>query len=57
MKINPTGKYNLNFIDWDNEWERVFSYHSHSNVNYDQAPIDGMDIQTFEQLYVTAKCS
>ncbi len=23
IKFNPKGKYNLNFIDWNNEWERV----------------------------------
>lgn len=51
MKFNPTGKYNLNFIDWDNEWERVFEYQS-LNFNYSNgAPIDGMDIHVFEQLY------
>ena len=51
MKVNPTGKYNLNFIDWDNEWERVFDYQSIDNRNYSQAPIEGMDIQTFESIY------
>ena len=43
----------MNFIDWDNEWERVFEYAS-QNFNPSQvqgAPIDGMDIGTFEQLY------
>jgi hypothetical protein len=34
VKLNPTGKYNLNFIDWDNEWERVFEY---ANINYNPA--------------------
>ena len=23
IKYNPSGKYNLDFIDWNNEWERV----------------------------------
>lgn len=23
IKFNPTGKYNLNFIDWQNEWENI----------------------------------
>ena len=49
VKFNPTGKYNLNFIDWDNEWERVFEYQS---INYNPgeqgAPIEGMDIEVFE---------
>jgi hypothetical protein len=51
VKLNPTGQYNLNFIDWDNEWERVFEYQSLNNPNLSQAPIDGMDIATFEALY------
>ena len=29
VKINPTGKYNLDFIDWNNEWTTVY------NNNYD----------------------
>lgn len=49
VKMNPTGKYNLNFIDWDNEWERVFEY---ANVSYNPAtqgaPIEGMEIEVFE---------
>ena len=49
VKFNPSGKYNLNFIDWDNEWERVFEYQSlNYNPSEQGAPIDGMDIQTFE---------
>ena len=56
MSFNPTGQYNLNFIDWDNEWERVFEYQSINYRHSDHAenggaPIDGMDIHTFEQLY------
>ena len=23
IKFNKSGKYNLDFIDWNNEWERV----------------------------------
>lgn len=23
IKMNPNGKYNLNFIDWQNEWQNV----------------------------------
>lgn len=47
IKVNPSGKYNLNFIDWDNEWEAImdrdqFSYES---------PIDGIDAETFERIY------
>ena len=24
IRLNPTGQYNLNFIDWNNEWERAY---------------------------------
>jgi hypothetical protein len=24
IRINHNGQYNLNFIDWDNEWERAY---------------------------------
>jgi Ring finger domain len=23
IKFNPTGQYNLNFVDWTNEFERI----------------------------------
>ena len=26
VKGNPTGKYNMKFIDWTNEWEAVYDY-------------------------------
>jgi len=39
----------LNFIDWDNEWERVFEYNYYNPVY--ECPIEGMDIHTFEQIY------
>jgi len=41
----------LNFIDWDNEWERVFEYNYYNPVY--ECPIEGMDIHTFEQIYVS----
>lgn len=25
IRMNPTGQYNLNFVDWNNEWERVYN--------------------------------
>ena len=28
IKFNPTGKYNMDFIDWDNEYENICDYDS-----------------------------
>jgi len=28
IKFNPNGKYNLDFIDWDNEYEAIIDYDS-----------------------------
>jgi hypothetical protein len=28
IKFNPTGKYNLDFIDWENEYEAICDYDS-----------------------------
>lgn len=39
IKMNPSGKYNLNFIDWDNEWEAI----AQSDPYSDECPIAGMD--------------
>lgn len=24
IRMNPNGQYNLNFVDWNNEWERAY---------------------------------
>lgn len=50
VKFNPSGKYNLNFIDWENEWEAIFDRYQNYSLSY-ESPIDGMDIQTFENIY------
>jgi hypothetical protein len=41
--MNPTGKYNLNFIDWNNEYDTILSRDAHSY----ESPIHGMDDETF----------
>ena len=47
IKVNPTGQYNLNFIDWDNEWETVLD----RNENDNTSPIYGMSNEVFEAIY------
>jgi len=49
VQLNPSGKYNLNFIDWNNEFEAIWAHEGSSR----ESPIDGMDIETFERLYVS----
>jgi hypothetical protein len=34
IKLNPTGKYNLDFIDYQNEYERIIE----SQYDYENAP-------------------
>ena len=51
IKFNPTGKYNLNFIDYDNEFEAVCE--AKYNLTHgiaDEDPIYGMDAETFEAI-------
>lgn len=48
IKINKTGKYNLNFIDWNNEWESVMSA---DPDNIKESPIPGMSRETFDLVY------
>ena len=47
--MNPTGGYNLNFIDWQNEFDAVNDYDSNSGSDKEEneSPIYGMDIATF----------
>ena len=47
IKMNPTGKYNLNFIDWQNEFDAV---HERYDQGSGESPIYGMDIETFEAI-------
>ena len=50
--MNPTGKYNLNFIDWENEMDAVLDADYDSN-DPDESPIYGMDIETFKWISVS----
>ena len=47
IKVNPTGQYNLNFIDWNNEWEAILDRDQNSYAS----PIDGMSVETFEAIF------
>ena len=47
IKVNPTGKYNLNFIDWNNEWDRIME----RDLDTYDSPIPGMDNETFEKIW------
>ena len=42
------GKYNLNFIDWENEFERIYGAESPSDD--EQCPIPGMSRKIFEEI-------
>ena len=46
--MNPTGKYNLNFIDWENEFDAVCE--ADDKIERGEDPIYGMDIATFEAI-------
>jgi hypothetical protein len=45
--IKTAGKYNMNFIDWNNEWENILE----RDPNTFQSPIYGMENETFERIY------
>ena len=47
IRSNPTGQYNLNFIDWDNEWEAILDREPDTY----ESPIVGMDSETFEAIF------
>jgi hypothetical protein len=50
--ITSKGAYNLNFIDFENEWENIAesSYNWRSDDNDQDCPITGMDITTFNEI-------
>ena len=49
IRMNPTGKYNLNFIDWDNEFDRIMSADV-DDLPPGQSPIYGMNMDTFMKI-------
>ena len=49
IKMNPKGKYNLDFIDWQNEFDAVNDFEEDPDEP-DESPIYGMDIKTFNAI-------
>ncbi|KAL4480285.1 hypothetical protein ABPG74_020801 [Tetrahymena malaccensis] len=51
IKGNPTGKYNMDFIDWNNEWSNVYdNFDFTTDHQNQQCPIFGMSKETFLRL-------
>lgn len=50
IKFNPTGKYNLNFIDYQNEYEAIIDCDYDGENPPEESPIYGMDRETFHNL-------
>ena len=48
IKINKSGKYNLNFIDWQNEFDAVME--ADEKIMNGESPIYGMTIETFQAI-------
>ena len=46
--MNPTGKYNLNFIDYENEFDAYCE--ADEAIKRGEDPIYGMSIETFEAI-------
>lgn len=44
--IQSSGSYNLNFIDWNNEYDTILNRDSHTY----ESPIYGMDRETFDKI-------
>lgn len=60
IKFNPNGKYNMDFIDWNNEWAAVYNNGYRHDGTQDsiilyllkECPIQGMSLETFNKLIV-----
>lgn len=53
MKLNPRGKYNLNFIDWQNEFEAIADYMSDPQADTNPC---GLDERLFKEIVVSSSC-
>ena len=49
IAFNPSGQYNLNFVDWENEWERA--HEAMDNVDDDLEYIPGIASRDIQALY------
>eukprot|EP00826_Nyctotherus_ovalis_P002320 TRINITY_DN10455_c0_g1_i5.p3 TRINITY_DN10455_c0_g1~~TRINITY_DN10455_c0_g1_i5.p3 ORF type:complete len:121 (+),score=66.34 TRINITY_DN10455_c0_g1_i5:128-490(+) len=49
VKGNPSGKYNMKFIDWTNEWEQVYTYMHDPEAKENPC---GLDEEVFEAIVV-----
>lgn len=50
IKMNPKGKYNLDFIDWQNQWQNIADADYDGQQAPSQSPIYGMSGQQFHNL-------
>lgn len=50
IKFNPKGKYNLNFIDWQNQWQNVVDAQYDGTQAPEKSPIYGMSAEQFHKL-------
>lgn len=50
IKYNPNGKYDLNFIDWQNEWSEIAEADYDGENAPEHSPIPGMTPQQFHRL-------
>lgn len=56
--IRSSGAYNLNFIDWDNEFDHIcnsnYNWNTDDNncffFHLEESPIDGMTIEIFNSI-------
>jgi hypothetical protein len=47
--VNQNGMYNLNFIDWDNEFEAALEMQN-GYGSEEECPIEGMDMETYQAI-------
>ena len=50
IKFNPSGKYNLNFVDWQNQYENIIDSNYDGENPPEQSPIYGMSNEEFHAL-------
>lgn len=45
--IKSKGKYDMNFIDWNNEWAAVYNKGYKQGEDLSESPIAGMSLEVF----------
>jgi len=52
IKFNPNGKYNMDFIDWNNDLDAMCDYSSGTDEEYKDLPLEECKLKIKQFFYI-----